>query len=248
MNKNDMDNETTNKTAGMNQGKTEGASQGKSTGKSAGGSQGQGTATGGSNMPTASWQSAGARAGQGREEEGVLSQVQESGKDIASKGLQAISDKTRSTTEGYKSELTGGLHTLANGLRQTSSSFRTGGEQNALASAGAKYIGDLADRIESVSGYFERKDATDLFRDVKGFARRNPTVFVGGAFVVGFALSRVIRTGASASTAGSGSVGLRRGNGGERSPMGSGAGSSATPGSATGSSTRGNAAESPVRG
>ncbi len=184
-------------------------------------------------------------ANQGQGDEGVLSQVQDSGRDIANKGLQAIGDKTKSTAEGYKSEITGGLHTLADGLRQTSSNFRKDGEQNVLASAGARYISDLAEKIESVSGYFERKDTTDLIRDVKGFARRNPTVFVGGAFAAGFALSRVIRSGASTSTAGSRSVGSRMGDG---SPMRTGTAGSSTLSSSTGSPTRVGATDSPIRG
>lgn len=125
----------------------------------------------------------------------VLGQVQESGKELASKSLSAIGEKTKIATEGYKSEITGGLHTLAEGLRQTSSTFQRESEDSTLASAGGRYLGDLADKIESVSGYFERKDATALIRDVKGFAKRNPTVFVGAAFAAGFALSRVIRSG-----------------------------------------------------
>jgi hypothetical protein len=192
--------------------------------------------------------SAGSPAHQGPGDGGVISQVQDTGKDLANKGVQAIGDKTKSTAEGYKSEITGGLHTLADGLRQTSSNFRTEGEGNALASAGARYIGDLAEKIESVSGYFERKDTMDLIRDVRGFAKRNPTVFVGGAFAVGFALSRVIRSGAS-STAGSRSVGSRMGTGGDGSPMRTGtAGSSSTLSSSTGSPMRGGTADSPIRG
>lgn len=229
MNNNDIDNQTGSKTAAKNQGKTE-SSQGTAGGQIPGSSQGQGRAidegrstrssSQSTDAGTGQGRSMGAGVGQGQREEGVLSQVQESGRDIANKGLQAISEKTRSATDGYKSEITSGLHTLADGLRQTSSSFRTNGEENTLASAGARYIGDLAEKIESVSGYFERKDATALLQDVRGFAKRNPTVFVGSAFAVGFALSRVIRSGASAATAQRTSNGSFSGKGGSSMPGG----------------------------
>lgn len=134
------------------------------------------------------------------EDAGVLAQVKETGQDIATKSMHAIGEKTKSTTEGYKSDISSGLHTLAEGLRQTSSTLGKGeADDKPLSSAGARYIGGLAEKVESVSGYFERKDATDLLKDVTGFAKRNPTVFVGGAFALGFALSRLIKSSATAS-------------------------------------------------
>ena len=145
------------------------------------------------------------------EDAGVLSQVQDTGRDLAAKSLNAIGEKTRSTTEGYKSDITGGLHTLAEGLRQASATFNNQADDNPISSAGARYIGDLAGKIESASGYFERKDAAALMSDVKGFARRNPTVFVGAAFATGFALSRMIRSSMATSSTSSVSASPMRG-------------------------------------
>lgn len=124
---------------------------------------------------------------------GVIEQVQESGREIAAKSLQAIGERTKSTTAGYQSDISSGLRTLADGLKQTSSTFGVA-DETPLSSAGGRYIADLAEKIEGISDYFERKDAGELIEDVKGFARRNPTVFVGGAFALGFAISRLVRS------------------------------------------------------
>ncbi|MEO5859042.1 MAG: hypothetical protein ABIR33_08855 [Pyrinomonadaceae bacterium] len=193
MTKTELENETNAKSPAMDKGDGVTMSQGRGPAMNAP----SGTGNGKSAPATAA-----KSAGSGHDSDaGVLAQVQKSGKDIASKSLKAIGEKTLSTTEGYKSEITGGLNTLADGLRKASTSFE-GSEDKPLASAGARYIGDLAEKIESVSGYFERNDATALFQDVKGFARRNPTVFVGGAFALGFALSRMIRSTAATQTRG----------------------------------------------
>ena len=130
------------------------------------------------------------------EEQGVVGQAQATGRDIVSKSLDTISERTRAATSGYKSDISSGLHTLADGLRQTSATFQNGGEDKPLSTAGARYIDDLAQKIESVSDYFERKDPADVVQDVKRFARQNPTIFVGGAFALGFAVSRLFRSAA----------------------------------------------------
>ena len=232
MTKNEMENEKNNKSTGINQGKGStpnagadssgetgaGAAKGMASG-SGSGSEGSGSGTGAGRSSTVdrgsekmSTQGKSSVPGQDKTSDvGVLEQVQESGKDLASKSLAAIGEKTRSATEGYKSEITGGLHTLAEGLRQTSSTFQRGSDDTPLATAGGRYLGDLADKIESVSGYFERKDAAALMSDVKGFARRNPTVFVGASFAAGFALSRLIRSSMAAPSTNSVSASPLRG-------------------------------------
>lgn len=195
MTKNELENETNAKSPAMDKGDGVTMSQGRGPAMNAP----SGGTSNGKHTPATAPES----TGSGHDSEaGLLAQVQESGKDIASKSLKAIGEKTLSTTEGYKSEITGGLNTLAEGLRQASSTFAGAAKDKPLASAGARYIGDLAGKIESVSGYVERKDATALFRDVKGFAKRNPTVFVGGAFALGFALSRLIRSSSATPTRG----------------------------------------------
>lgn len=135
-------------------------------------------------------------------DQSVIAQVQESGREIASKSMEAIGDRTRTATAGYKSDISSGLHTLADGLRQTSSTFQQAAEDKPISTAGARYIEDIAKKIEGVSDYFERTEASDLINDMKGFARRNPAVFVGGAFAMGFAISRLIRSAGEARTEG----------------------------------------------
>jgi hypothetical protein len=150
---------------------------------------------------TAAPQAGGASAAAAKQTDlqGVVDQVKETGRDIAARSLGAIEDRTQSATSGYKSDISTGLHTLADGLRQTSSTFQNAAEDKPLSSAGARYIEDLANKIENVSNYFESKDPADVVKDVKNFARKNPAIFVGGAFALGFALSRLVRSASNTS-------------------------------------------------
>jgi hypothetical protein len=149
---------------------------------------------GSSGQKAAAGSSSRAASSEDQPEQGVMAQVQDSGREIAAKSLGAVSERTRAATSGYVSDISTGLHTLAAGLRQTSSTFQDAAEDKPLSMAGARYVEDLANKIESVSNYFERKDPADVVNDVKKFARENPTVFVGGAFALGFALSRLVRS------------------------------------------------------
>lgn len=131
----------------------------------------------------------------GSEEQSLVGKAQESGREIASRSVQAVSDRTRATTDTYMQEVSTGLHTLAEGLRQTSSSVQGTGFDQPLSNAGARYLEGLAGKVEDFSSYLERKDLTAIYSDVRGFARDHPAVFVGGAFALGFAVSRLLKSG-----------------------------------------------------
>ena len=129
------------------------------------------------------------------EDAGIAGKAQESGREIVSRSVQAVGDRTRATTNSYVQEVSSGLHTLAEGLRHTSSTVQGTTDDQPLSNAGARYLEGLADKVEDFSSYLERKDLTALYSDVRGFAREHPAVFVGGAFAIGFAVSRLLKSG-----------------------------------------------------
>ena len=136
-----------------------------------------------------------AAGGFGSEDSGLAGKAQESGREILSRSVQAVGDRTRATTDSYMQEVSTGLHALAEGLRQTGSSVQGTGFDQPLSNAGARYLEGLAGKVEDLSGYLERKDLTAIYGDVRVFAREHPAVFVGGAFALGFAVSRLLKSG-----------------------------------------------------
>jgi hypothetical protein len=58
----------------------------------------------------------------------------------------------------------------------------------------AQYIRLAANQIDSVSGAFRKRDLNQLVSDVQGFARRQPTAFLGMAVLAGFAAVRFLKT------------------------------------------------------
>jgi hypothetical protein len=95
----------------------------------------------------------------------------------------------------------------------------------------AQYIRSAADQIGTVSDAFRRRDLNQLVADVQGFARRQPTAFLGAAVLAGFAAVRFLRT----STAEANGTGTRQSPGpgpmSSNQPAGSRPGTDWSPGS-----------------
>jgi hypothetical protein len=136
--------------------------------------------------------------------------VTESVKDLASQA----GDKLMSSVEDQKTAGADFVGDMAGAIRRAAKEFTT-------VPQAAHYISLAADQIDSVSSAFRKRDIGQLVADVQGFARRQPTAFLGAAVLAGFAAVRFLKT----STASSGSSGAGgdssfegdRGNAGDRS-------------------------------
>lgn len=115
-------------------------------------------------------------------------------KETAGQAYEAVTDKAATKLDQQKSTLSGGLATVADSVRQVSENLGSSKTDSGLAEAAAKYTDTAARKIEDVAGYFERKNVRDMARDLEGFARRNPAVFLGAAFGLGFLVARFLKS------------------------------------------------------
>lgn len=67
-------------------------------------------------------------------------------------------------------------------------------QENGLARYAADYSDMAANRLEQLSNYIREKDPKQLLGDVQNFGRRRPALLVGGAFLLGFAGARLIKS------------------------------------------------------
>lgn len=110
---------------------------------------------------------------------------------------QAYGVATKRATEvldEQKGTLAGGLTSVADSIKQVGENLNSTDEQNKITETAAKYTNSLAEQIENISGYFERKDVKDMVRDVESFARKYPAYFIGGALAVGFLAARFLKS------------------------------------------------------
>lgn len=115
-------------------------------------------------------------------------------KGTAGQAYGLATEKATSALEEHKTTLAGGLTTVADSLKQAGDSLRDSGEENPITEFTAKYGDSLAKQIESIGSYFENKDVREMVRDVESFARRNPAVFLGAAFGLGFLAARFLKS------------------------------------------------------
>ena len=118
-------------------------------------------------------------------------------KSTAGQAYGVAAEKATEKIEEKKGDLASGLTSVADTIRQVSSTLRETDEQTGVTDTAAKYSDSLARQIEQISNYFERNDVRAMVSDVEDFARKNPVVFIGGAFALGFLAARFLKSSSS---------------------------------------------------
>jgi len=115
-------------------------------------------------------------------------------KSTAGQAFGAATKRASEVLDEQKGTVAGGLTTVADTIKQVGENLNTADEPNKITETAAKYTSSLAEQIENLSGYFERKDVREMVRDVEGFARRYPAYFIGGAVALGFIAARFLKS------------------------------------------------------
>jgi hypothetical protein len=118
----------------------------------------------------------------------------EQAKDTAGHAYDAATEKAVSTFDEKKSDISGGLSSVADSVRTVSQNLKTSDAQNAITSTTAKYTDTAARKLEDIANYFETKDLKTIMHDTEDFARRNPAIFIGGAAVLGLLAARFLKS------------------------------------------------------
>ena len=118
----------------------------------------------------------------------------EQAKDTAGHAYDAATEKAASTFDEKKTDISGGLTKVADTVRSASRNLKSSDAQNAITTTTAKYTDTAASKLDDVANYFETHDLRQMMRDVEGFARRNPAVFIGGSAVLGLLAARFLKS------------------------------------------------------
>jgi len=110
-------------------------------------------------------------------------------KHLAGDAMAQARESAQSQISSGKDRLAEGLGNVAEAIRQTGEQLREG-EQTGLT----EYVTRAADGVEAASDYLKEKSISDVLGDVGGFARREPAMFIGGAFVLGLLGGRFLKS------------------------------------------------------
>lgn len=88
-----------------------------------------------------------------------------------------------------KDSIVSQLDSVARAAKQTSDELRS--EEHRTA---AHYAEQFATQVDSAGQFLRDKEMSDVLASVKDFARRQPTLFLGGAVVLGFLGARFLKS------------------------------------------------------
>ena len=102
-----------------------------------------------------------------------------------------VREQATAQLDSQKTKATDGLGTVAEAVRHTTRHLREGQHDTV-----ARYAEQAADQIERFSQGLRDKDIGQLMNDAQQLARRQPALFVGGAFALGLLGARFLKSSA----------------------------------------------------
>jgi len=119
----------------------------------------------------------------------TASQALEQGQQAAGQAVDKAKDTVKSQLSNQKEKAVSTLGSFTDALMHTGDQLRQSGQ-----GVFGGYAETLADKVDHVAVYLRDNDIDDLTAQVEDFARRQPALFIGGAFVVGVALARFLKS------------------------------------------------------
>lgn len=120
---------------------------------------------------------------------GDVSRMSEDATQAGRDSVSSAQGRIRSLLEQQSHRAADQLGSVANALHKAAEQLSD--ENNGTA---ARYAGQAADRVEQVADMLRNSTVDDMVGQVERFARRQPEVFVGAAFAVGFLFARFIKS------------------------------------------------------
>jgi hypothetical protein len=127
-------------------------------------------------------------------ETNAVKNLYDKAKESGGQVINQAKEQASLTIGTQKSNLASGLGNVADSIRKVGDNLREGEETSGIVGVTAKYSDTLARQLENLSSYLDRREMKDMMRDLEGFARRNPAVFIGSAFAFGFLAVRFLKS------------------------------------------------------
>ena len=162
-------------------------------------------------------QNQGSQQNQGNDGQDLMEDAKQTASEVVNQVQQRAGDQINRQKETAASE----LGTVVNAVRRFGESLNNEGN-GPIARFAAQYGDKAANSLDRFARYLREQDPKRILDDVQNFGRRQPALLIGGAFLLGFAGARVIKS--SMESASNSSGNQRWSNTGARPPMDTGAG------------------------
>ena len=139
----------------------------------------------------------------------LLQQAKQTTNEVVSQVQQQASNQVNRGKETAASEIT----TVVNAVRRFGETLTNEGN-GPIARFAAEYGEKAADNLDRFATYIREQDPKRLLNDVTNFGRRQPALMIGGAFLLGFAGARLIKSSVDAASRDESNTGAQRAIGG----------------------------------
>ncbi len=120
---------------------------------------------------------------------GTAQDVVQQTKETAGQVVDQAKEQATSQLSDRKDQVADSFGSVADALRQASKHLKEN-EQAPIA----QYADKAAERVEQWANHLRGKDVQEIMRDVEDYARRQPALFLGGAFALGLLAARFLKS------------------------------------------------------
>lgn len=129
------------------------------------------------------------KPGTRQETRATVQQSAEHMKEEARSAAEAQKERALRMASEQKSRAIGKVNALADALKASGEQLRQKQEGQM-----ADYVERASDKLNSYAEMLRDRDIQDMLHEARRMARRNPSLFLGGAFALGFALTRFLKS------------------------------------------------------
>ncbi|MEN3328054.1 MAG: hypothetical protein V7638_2861 [Acidobacteriota bacterium] len=128
----------------------------------------------------------------------LLQQAKQTTNEVVSQVQQQASSQLTQQKDTIASQLS----SVVNAVRRFDETLSNEGN-GPIARFAGQYGQKAADGLDRFAQYLKEQDPQRLYNDVQNFGRRQPALLIGGAFLLGFAGARIIKSSMDAASPGS---------------------------------------------
>jgi len=118
-------------------------------------------------------------------------EVTQQGQQKASEYAQQGREQAKGQIATQKERASGELHGISQALQKTAEQLKEQDQEPI-----GRYADQASEQAEKLSNYLSGRDAEQLLNEAEDLARNKPAIFLGGAFVIGVAAARFLKSSA----------------------------------------------------
>ena len=139
---------------------------------------------------------------QGNQNQGNQQDLLQQAKQTTNEVVSQVQQQASSQLTQQKDTIASQLSSVVNAVRRFDESLSNEAD-GPIARFAGQYGQKAADGLDRFAQYLREQDPKRLFNDVQSFGRRQPALLIGGAFLLGFAGARIIKSSMDAASSSS---------------------------------------------